>query len=121
MKAKIERAIPCPRCAPIFERGGLRREVVQPLPPGAMAPLAQDGSGKCCYDCASADTLVRLRLGANFEMARIAVGNDRQDQYRLPGAPLGLVALGLVRPSAQGDFEMHLRWLDRALPEDGGR
>jgi len=36
---------------------------------------------------------------------------------RLPGAPLGLVKAGLMRPSAEGDFEEHLAWLDRIEPD----
>jgi hypothetical protein len=45
-------------------------------------------------------------------MARIAVGNDRQEQYRLPGVPLGLVAQHYVRPSKAGDLKRHHAWLD---------
>jgi hypothetical protein len=52
------------------------------------------------------------RGGLSFVAARIAVGNERQEQYRLPGVPMGLVAAGYVRPSAPGDFERQLRWLD---------
>jgi hypothetical protein len=78
-----------------------------------MAPLARDGSGKSCHDCASADGLMAYsKKGLDFLMARIAVGNDRQEQYRLPGISMGLVAEGLMRASKEGDFQRHLAWLD---------
>ena len=71
-----------------------------------------------CFDCQSADTLLKMGIiqggvkdDTAFEMARIAVGNDRQEQYRLPGVPMGLVLERLVRPSAPGDFENQLAWL----------
>lgn len=102
----------CPRCLKLASEGRIRAETLQPLPPGAMAPLAHDGSGKCCRDCAAADTVVRLGHVPTFEMARIAVGNDRQEQLRLPGAPMGLVQAGLMRPSRSGDLEKHHAWLE---------
>lgn len=89
--------------------------MIQPLPQGAAAPLGIRDNKKCCYDCASADTLIKLGHFSNddqgFFMARVAVGNERSDQYRLPGAPMGLVLAHIVRPSAPGDFETHLAWL----------
>ena len=113
---------PCPRCLKLAQEGHIRPETVQPIPSGlGRAPLGLDGI-KCCYDCAAADTLIRCGLIGKpkgrrddklFEMARIAVGNDRQEQYRLPGAPMGLVKEGLVRASKEGDFQRHLDWLDR--------
>ncbi len=107
-------AEPCPRCLGLAREGKLRLECVMPLPPGAMAPLAVDRSGKCCFDCAAADTVMRFNMGVpGFGAARIAVGNDRQEQFRLPGVPLGLVKAGLVRPSKAGDLERHLAWLGR--------
>lgn len=104
---------PCPRCLEAFEEGIMRAQAIQRLPEGAFAPLAIDGSGKCCHDCASADTLVRMKLLPRWGMARTAVSNDRMEQYRLPGAPMGLVQQGLVRPSEDGDFEDQLEWLER--------
>lgn len=103
---------PCPRCLALAQDDALRVEMVQPLPPGAWAPLARDGSGPCCHDCAAADGLVRLDVCLDFPMARIATGNERQEQYRLPGAPTGLVAMGRLRPSIAGDLEQHHAWLD---------
>ncbi len=104
--------LPCRRCMELALLNQLRMEAVQRLPPKGWAPLAQDRSGPQCYDCASADTLVRL-YGMTFQMARVAVANDRQEQYRLPGAPMGLVKLGLVRPSAPGDMEAQHAWLKK--------
>jgi hypothetical protein len=52
-------------------------------------------------------------MGLAFEMARIAVGNERQEQYRLPGVPMGLVKDGLVRASKVGDLKAQHAWLDR--------
>ncbi len=109
MKAKI--AEPCPRCLELKMQDKLRTEMVQPLPEGAAAPLGYDRR-KCCYDCAAADTLIRLKIVQTFEQARVAVGNERQEQYRLPGAPLGLVREKLVRPSEDGDYEKQHKWLE---------
>ena len=89
-------------------------QAIQRLPEGAAAPLAVDGSGKCCHDCASADTLVKIGTVPTWSMARVAVGNDRMDQYRLPGAPMGLVLERLVLPNEEGDFDDQLEWLERA-------
>lgn len=125
---------PCPRCLPLAWNGLIRREIVQPLP--ECPPLSMENNEPCCYDCASADALVKLfnrpdhggsvltasrwkalsrapsdTDGFDFLMARICVGNDRQEQYRLPGAPMGLVYHKLVRPSAPGDLDRHLDWL----------
>lgn len=100
------------------QAGDLRMEMVQRLPEGARAPRSVphnggDYRGPCCFDCGAADTLVKLDHVFDFEQARIAVGNDRQEQYRMPGAPLGLVQQRLVRPSEAGDLEEQHRWLDK--------
>lgn len=99
-----------------------------PLPPGAMAPLGLDGK-PYCHDCAAADTLIKLkiippgggdpRLLEDFLMARTCTGNDRQEQFRLPGIPMGLVAQGLMRPSKPGDLEEHWEWMDRWKERSG--
>jgi len=88
---------------------GMRIEAVQPLPEGALAPVGLDGKSQC-HDCASAGTLMRL-LGLTWSQARIAVANDRQEQYRLPGVPIGLVYNGIVKPSQEGDLERHHQWM----------
>jgi len=110
---------PCPRCLKLARDGEIRFETVQQLPEGVYASLARDGSGKCCDDCAAADTLTSQ--GMLFEMARVATGNCRQEQLRLPGAPLGLVPAGYMHRSEEGDLERHLEWLDRVLPEWQGQ
>lgn len=112
MKRKDEPAPACPRCLALAREGRIRVETVQPLPEGAMAPLARDRSGKCCFDCAATDGVLSFGLAPNFVAARIAVGNDRQEQLRLPGVVMGLVKAGFVRPSARGDLEKHHAWLD---------
>jgi len=109
---------PCPRCLKLARLGGIRFETVMPLhPESVMNAQALDGSGKCCKDCESADLVTRLMPALDFLMARVAVGNDRQDQFRLPGAPMGLVLEGWVRPSQKGDLEKHLKWLDTYIPD----
>jgi len=88
-------------------------ETVQRLPRGVFAPTLKKDGQRCCFDCAAAET-VQLVLGVpSFVAARIAVGNDRQEQYRLPGVVMGLVQAGLVRPSAPGDLENQHQWLER--------
>lgn len=103
---------PCPLCLELAKNRRIRIETVQRVPQGVSAPRDLNGN-PCCFDCASAHTLMKLKIGLDFEMARIAVGNDRQEQYRLPGALLGTVAMGCTRPSAPGDLEDQHRWLDK--------
>ena len=103
----------CPRCLVARDERDIHVQAIQRLPEGAFAPLAIDGSGKCCWDCAAADTLVRMKILPRWGMARVAVGNDRMLSYRLPGVPQGLIKEGLVRCSQEGDFEDQLEWLDR--------
>lgn len=114
---------PCPRCLKLAQRGDIRAETVQRLPAGAWAPLDNDGN-KQCFDCDAAEKLLRLgsvgtprdRDGNDcrmlFCMARIATGSCRQEQYRLPGAPMGLIKTGHMKANQPGDFERHLAWLD---------
>jgi hypothetical protein len=49
----------------------------------------------------------------DWDQARTVVANERQEQYRAPGVPLGLVGLKLVRPSEAGDLERHHTWLEK--------
>jgi len=98
----------------------MRREAIQPLPEVAPPRLRADNT-PCCHDCELADTLVALGYVPNWDMARTVVANDRQEQLRLPGAPMGLVQMGLMRPSAPGDLERHHEWLATALPEAWAR
>lgn len=104
--------LPCQSCVTLAKAGDIRAETIQPLPAGALAPRGMDGQ-PCCYDCQAAEAVRRIRYAPSFEAARIAVGNERQEQYRLPGVPMGLVQQGFVRPSKKGDFEKHLKWLEK--------
>jgi hypothetical protein len=108
---------PCPRCLELVQKGKLPRETLQPLRGGALDALARDGSGRCCRDCQAADTLAALAPALSFPMARLAVGNDRQEQLRLPGAQLGLVGQGLMQPSEEGDLERHRAWIVKLFGE----
>lgn len=48
--------------------------------------------------------------GGSFNMARVAVGNDRLESLRLPEVRFGLMAHGIVRPSHRGDLHTLLTW-----------
>jgi hypothetical protein len=114
-KALALTRVPCPTCLPLAQKGRIRMETIQRLPPGAYAPLSRKYKGvKICYDCASAEAMVGIPACGTplFIMARIAIGNDRQEQYRLPGVLMGLVKAGYCRPSKPGDLERQHKWLD---------
>ena len=105
----------------------IREEFVMPLPSGPAPPLARDGSGHCCRDCQAADVLSGMKSGCDFHMARIAIGNERQEHLRMPlgmSEHFGLVKMGLVRPCSFEDLDRHLDWLDchglnQCLAEEG--
>ena len=103
---------PCPKCLPLAGFGHIRAETVQRVPVGALAPLDIETKQPVCFDCASAGTLLRAGILPDFVMARVAVGNDRQEQYRLPGLQAGLVKAGFMRPSKPGDVEDQIKWLE---------
>jgi hypothetical protein len=106
---------PCPRCLKLAIEGRIRPETVMALPEGAFAPLGHNKQ-KCCFDCQSADNLVPRHV-PEFVMARIAVGNDRQEALRLPAElvnAVGLINEGLVKTWPNGgDFDAHIKWLDQ--------
>lgn len=102
---------PCPRCEGLVETGAMSKYWIQRLPQGAFAPLAVDGSGKCCTLCGLADTMAKFTAGVDFGMARIAVGQDWAEQLRLPGVRIG--ATKLVPPAEPGDLDAHAEWLTR--------
>lgn len=118
---------PCPRCLKLAIDGRIRAETVMPLPEGAFAPLGHNNQ-KCCFDCQSADNVVRLAQAPGFEAARIAVGNDRQEAIRLPegivmAECMGLIKAGYMRPYPnQADWDTHQAWLKQhvwpLIPED---
>jgi hypothetical protein len=145
-QAYANNAMPCTRCVALAWAGALRTEPVMPMFPVERAPLAVDGSGPCCLDCAAADTVVKMLnydrsvrerhvarwrmhpklrfervvmaynprdTGIDFGMARIAVANDRQESFRLPGVKMGLCYEGWVRPSQPGEWQLHLAWMER--------
>src|SRR5687767_11028471 len=109
---------PCPRCLKLARAGDMRAEAVMPLPQGAFAPMAKDGSGGCCLDCAVADGLMSAPGLMSFSMARTVVANDRQENYRLAplGITMGLVYVGRLR-SCDDTLEEHWQWLDAAVPD----
>ena len=100
---------PCPRCLKLAWNEKIRVETIMPLP--EHPARSRDENEPVCRDCESADTVQALNPSLSWEMARVAVANDRQDQFRLPGAPMGLVGQGLVRPCEPRDFEHHHEWL----------
>jgi hypothetical protein len=100
----------CPKCMRLVFNNHIRVEMVQPLPPNGIAPLDYEGEATC-HDCHSALNLMRRVPSLTFEMARVAVGNDRQEQFRLPGVEMGLVADHIVKPSKPGDLDRHYKWL----------
>lgn len=101
---------PCPRCLGASMRGAMRHEAIMPVPAQAP-PRSRVDNQPCCLDCALADTLVHLRHVPTWAMARTVVANDRQEQLRLPGAPMGLVYMGYMRPCEDGDLDRHHEWL----------
>lgn len=110
---------PCMRCVRLSFNGRMRTEAIQPIPQPAP-PRSREGNIPCCRDCALADALVGMGYVPTFEMARVVVANDRQEQLRLPGAPMGLVQMGLMLPNREGDLERHHTWLaGHGLPLGG--
>lgn len=107
---------PCPACLRWYRQGRLRREAIQPLPP--HPPLLRENNTRCCHDCESADLVMALQLVPEWIMGRVAVANDRQEQLRAPGLPLGLVYHRFMRPNAPGALEKHHKWLDEWVPDD---
>lgn len=100
---------PYPCCLKMAQEGKIRPETIMPLPHGAFAGLARDGSGKCCFDCSSAETLMSMSC-LTFYHCRVAVGNDRQENLRLPDGirqKYGLVGKGIVRTATT--FSSYIR------------
>lgn len=56
---------------------------------------------------------IEASTGIDFGMARIAVANDRQESFRLPGVKMGLCYEGWVRASQPGEWQLHLAWMER--------
>lgn len=120
---------PCTSCMALMgpEHDQLRVEMVLPVPEGARAPMSrtQKVRGKpmyVCYDCAAAEALMSLMglrgEGFTFAMARVAVGNDRQEMLRLPGTVLGT---RVARPSMREDLDTLHDWHARTLGSEEAR
>lgn len=112
---------PCQRCLGMAWEGELWPEMVMPVP-AETPPLSRDGFNRaCCHDCASADGLVAVTKDMlDFTMARVAVGNERLEQLRMPEdmrPHMGLAKDRLVRLSVGNDaLEKHHAWLDEKVP-----
>lgn len=107
---------PCPICRNLAGIGEIRRETVMPLP--QFGPVNRDNQ-KCCFDCQSAENLVKYGMVPTFLHARIAVGNERQETLRMPvgmAELMGLCSHGLVRSANETQLDRHLDWLDAVFP-----
>ena len=118
MTTVFERAteIPCPICLNLAETGQIRRETVMPLP--QFGPVNFDNQ-KCCFDCQSAENLVKYGMVPTFLHARIAVGNERQETLRMPigmAELMGICSRGLLWPANETQLDHHLEWLDAVFP-----
>jgi len=140
---------PCPRCLSLAFNGKIRVETVMPLPELAP-PLSVEDLGEhspagspICHDCQAAENLAKIGVlaawvatepgghkhpvenpaGLDFAARRIVIGNERQEQLRLPAGMrphFGLVRQGLVRmtedpPGSEGGLaalEAHHDWLE---------
>ena len=105
----------CQRCLDLADAGKIRYETLMPLRGGARDALARDGSGVCCIDCDTADLLQRITSLPTFAMARVAVGNARQEHLRLPSL-LPQHGLGIPLKDSTRALDDHLAWLDDVLP-----
>lgn len=105
---------PCPKCMKLAQMGKIRAEAVQPLPSTrpVQCPMDVETKEPICRDCNAAWTLMRISSMPTWEHARVATANDRQEQLRLPGAPMGLVQVGIMLPNKPGDLDRHHHWLD---------
>lgn len=107
---------PCPICLNLAESGQIRRETVMPLP--QFGPVNRDNQ-KCCFDCQSAENLVKYGMVPTFLHARIAVGNERQETLRMPigmAELMGMCSRGLVRSANETQLDHHQEWLDAVFP-----
>jgi hypothetical protein len=117
-------AKPCPRCLALYEAGKIRGETVMPLPE-QTPPRAIYGAFRgqpCCFDCQAADNLIKCGLipgpgdgvdqGSSFVAARIVVGNERQELFRMPGYRGTNNINKLLRQNKPGDLGRHQDWLD---------
>lgn len=104
---------PCAFCTGKF-RGDLCAEDIMPAGRPFCAVSRRDNKTYICVDCGKAEALAD-RMGITDAMARVAVKNDRQEAFRLPGHvfPASFI---IGQP---GDHDLHLRWME--LREPAGR
>ena len=90
---------------------------VEPSPPDLEALVKRVGEGfrpvPFTERCEEQERGPHRSTMFTWPMLRLAVGNDRREQYRLPGAPMGLIATGCVSASAAGDLELHHAWAEQ--------
>lgn len=108
--------------------------------PSTSPPLAIEDLGEhsppgspICHDCQAAENLAKCGIlatwvatepggikrpmpkGLGFTARRVVIGNERQEQLRLPESMrkfFGLVGAGYVRPSEGEDaLDKHHKWL----------
>lgn len=111
MKTVFDRVtdVPCPVCLELVEQGMLNAEAVMPLPdfPARM----RDGR-KCCSDCQSAETVMRMGGHPEFSASRQSVAYDRLRCLRLPtGNFMGLVQMQIMKPAGIEYLEQHQAWV----------
>ena len=108
----------CPSCRAVASQ--IRRETLMPVPLGSRAPLSRRRKiGAICFDCAATEALMTLNSGLDFPMARIAVGNDRQEKLRLPGLAGHAKGIPMVKGALAGDLSRLQRWQKGLPPELG--
>lgn len=118
MTTVFDRATETPSliCLNLAKLGKIRREVVMPIP--KFGPINLDNQ-KCCFDCQSAENLVKYGMAPTFLHAHIAVGNERQETLRMPTGMaelMGMCSSGLVRPANETQLDRHLDWLEAVFP-----
>ena len=107
---------PCPRCLDLGRQGSIRVETVQrlPLQRRRTSYRARRSQGQCCYDCASADALMRVCGGMDFSMAsdrrRKTTGRTNIDCLALRSARCRWESHGHPR---RATLESQYRWLEK--------
>lgn len=104
----------CAKCLRMAWAGEIRPGMIMPLPE-FCPPLLRADNKPCCRDCAAADGLAAdPKMCMTFDMARVAVGNEREEHMRMPfgmSEHFGLVRIRVVLPCSLDDLEWHQAWL----------
>ena len=121
---------PLPSMAPALTRDGsgpccpdcqaadtLHQRMNTEPPPGGLASLVEAAQTyfkpvPFTTTCPEQERGPNRSTSMTWQMCRVAVGNDRRDQYRMPGLPMGLVYLGYVSASVEDDLDRHHEWMD---------